>query len=102
MAAIHYDSGELVQLGDLVSYQSSLLWWRWKPGRLSYLPGVSQLHGEMEHGGLSWVGVSGADGSFRGVLIEPETGKTRKGLKFLGRSDDTPYLTPDQIPEEDW
>ncbi|MCA9233194.1 MAG: hypothetical protein KDA57_21285 [Planctomycetales bacterium] len=102
MSGIRYDNGEDVNLGDFVSYQSSLLWWRWKPGRLSYLPGTSTIHPEMEHDGLKWVGVSGVDGTFRGVLIEPDTQRVRKGVRFVGRCDGTTYLTPDQIPEDEW
>lgn len=102
MKTIRYDSGDEAQFGDFVMYRSTLLWWRWKPGRLSYLPGTSNPHPEMEHDGLSWVGVSGTDGTFRGVLVEPETSKIRRGVTFTRRTDGSSFLMPHQIPEEDW
>jgi hypothetical protein len=97
-----YANGEAVMEGDHVSYKSMLFWRGWKPGRISYVPGVSQPHPEMEHDGLTWVGVSGDNGTFRGVLVDPDTHTIAESVKFLRRSDGTPYLTPDQIKPEEW
>lgn len=95
-------TGTDVQLGDHVSYRSQLLWWRWKNGRVSYLPGVSKRHAEMEHNGLAWVGVSGIDGTFRGILVEPGTGSLQPSVRFSARSDGSSYLSPHEIPEHEW
>ena len=97
------DGVSAVEEGDVVSYRSMLFWWRWKPGRVSYVPGKSKFHREMEFDGLRWVGVSGDDGTYRGVLVEPETGVLRKTVRFVRRgSSDDDYLRPEQIPAEDW
>ena len=103
MQAIRYfESDTDVQLGDHVRYRSALLWWRWKPGRISYVPGVSEIHPEMEHGGLQWVGVSGIDGTFRGILVEPGARHIQRSVKFQTRSDGSRFLTPSDIPEREW
>lgn len=102
MDVIRYLTGEPVEFGDHVSYRSMLFWWRWKPGRLSYLPGLSEVHPEMEHDGLTWVGVSGIDGTFRGVLVDPSSKRLQKSLRFVRRSDGGSFLTPDKIPEDEW
>ena len=99
---IRYADNQIVMLGDHVSYRSLLFWRGWKSGRISYVPGVSKPHPEMEHNGLTWVGVSGADGRFRGVVVDPQTGVIKDSVEFVQRSDGTSYLTPDQIPPEEW
>jgi hypothetical protein len=100
---ISYFEGDTdVQVGDHVTYRSQLFWWRWKPGRISYVPGVSALHAQMEHNGLQWVGVSGIDGTFRGVLVEPGKGHIQRGVRFQARSDGTKFLSPHEIPETEW
>ena len=100
--SIRYADNEIVLLGDHVSYRSLLFWRGWKSGRISYVPGVSKPHPEMEHDALTWVGVSGEDGTFRGVIVDPRTGLVKDSVRFLRRSDGTPYLTPDQIPPGEW
>ena len=50
----------------------------------------------MEHNGLQWVGVSGVDGTFRGVLVEPGRGHIRHSVRFRARSDGSKFLT--QLP----
>lgn len=103
MAVIRYCNSEIELMeGDVVEYRSMLFRWCWKLGRISYLPGVTKFHPEMEHNGLQWVGVSGLDGTFRGVLVEPETGHIQKPVRFIRRSEDRDYLTPDEISEEEW
>ena len=56
----------------------------------------------MEHNGLRWVGVSGVDGTFRGVLVEPDQGHIRRSVRFRARSDESKFLTPDEIPDNEW
>jgi hypothetical protein len=91
-----------VRLGGHVMYRSMLLRWRWKHGRVSYVPGTSKPHPEMEHNGLQWVGVSGVDGTFRGVLVEPGQGHIRPSVRFRARFDGSKFLTPDEIPDNEW
>ena len=103
MAAIRYFKSEIELMeGDVVEYRSMLFRWHWKLGRISYVPGVTKFHPEMEHNGLQWVGVSGLDGTFRGVLVEPEMRYIQKSVRFIRRLKDRDYLTPDEISEEDW
>src|SRR5215471_45428 len=99
---IRYADGQTVLLGDHILYKSMLFWRGWKPGRVSYVPGASPIHPEMEHNNLSWLGISGDDGTFRGMLVDPKTYAISKKLRFVKRSDGTPYLTPDQIKPKDW
>jgi hypothetical protein len=91
-----------VQLGDRVLYRPSLVRWRWKESRISYVPGVSKPHPEMEHGGLQWVGVSGVDWTFRGVLVEPDSGRIRRSVHVRSRTDGSGSLKPDEIPDGEW
>ena len=101
--AIRYAGGDTdVLLGDHVLYRSMLFWWRWKPGRVSYVPGASPFHPQMEHHGLQWVGVSGDDGPFRGILIEPNDGHIQPTVRFQRRSDGSGFLVPHDIPENEW
>jgi len=46
----------------------------------------------LEHSGLQWVGVSGVDGTFRGVLVEPGDG-------YIQRSVQLRALRWEQIPD---
>jgi hypothetical protein len=39
----------------------------------------------MEHNALHWVGIALDNGTFTGVLVDPETGCTLKQLVFVGR-----------------
>ena len=95
-------SGEELRLGDVVRYRSQLLFWKWKPGRVTYVPGVSPKHPEMEHSGLSWVGVAGEDGTYRGVLVDPVTLLLQRSVRFCTRGSVAGFLTPEQIPEAEW
>ena len=103
MPQISYAKGEIqVGLGDHILYRSMFLWWRWKPGRISYVPGQSKLHPGMEFNGLQWVGVSGDDGTYRAVIVLPETRRLKTSIQFVKRTSDDLYLTPDKIPEDHW
>ena len=84
----YFDSEIEVKEGDHVLYKGILIRWKWKPGRISYVPGVSKYHPEMEHNRLCWVGVSGDDGTFRGILVDPETYQIQKTIKYVERSKD--------------
>lgn len=98
----YFNSETTVQEGDVVEYKLLLLFWKKKRGRVSYVPGVSKFNPEMEHNGLVWVGVSGEDGSFRGIYVDPESGYVKNELKFLERCKDKNYFTPEDIKDDEW
>ena len=101
--AIHYATGEAVMEGDHVAYRSRVFFWHGeRRGRISHVPGISKPHEEMAFGGMRWVGVSGDDGTFRGASVDPKSEAIPAWIKFIGRSDGTAYLTPDQIPSGEW
>jgi len=83
----YFGSGITVELGDIVFYRSILSLWMKRRGYVSYLPGSSKRHGEMEYDQVKLLGVSGDDGTFRGIWIEPETDVVKKGVEFVSRSD---------------
>lgn len=91
----HYHGGEVViALGDRVELRG---WLRKRRGAVTYFPGVSVVHAEMEHGGLYWVGIAVDNGTFTGILIDPDTGCTLEKLVFLERGtvDSLPPLPAD-------
>lgn len=103
MQPILYADGETpVQPGDHIAYRTALTWWRWRPGRISYVPGISQLNAEMEFAGLAWVGIFGRDGKFRGVLVDRDTQRLKKSVQFVSRSDGTGYESPADLPTTQW
>lgn len=81
----HYHGAEVaVELGDRVEYRGVF---RKRRGVVNYVPGISAVHPEMEHGGLHWVGISYDNGIFTGVLVDPDTGCTLERLVFLSRGE---------------
>jgi hypothetical protein len=56
----------------------------------------------MEHSGLAWVGISGDDGTFRGVLVDPDTKKLKHSVRFVKRSTGGEYLSPHDIKDDEW
>jgi hypothetical protein len=103
MEAIRYADAEVeTEFGDHILYRSQIFFWRWKQGRVSYIPGVSRVHPEMEHDGLVWIGVSGVDGTFRAVLVGPSTRRLQRSVRFVRRSDGGKFLEPHEIPEDQW
>ena len=82
---VRYHGGErTVEPGDRVSVRC--LFWR-RPGAINYVPGISPVHEEMEHGALHWVGIALDRGTFTGVLVDPDSGCTLKQLEFVARGD---------------
>ena len=73
--------------GDRVSVR---LFFRRRTGEVIYVPGISKRRGTYEHNGLTWVGVSLADGWAIGSVVLPETGRLQKGVRFLGRGTESP------------
>ncbi len=81
-----YDTGELVQLADLVQVKVWVEFWKgWQDGEVEYVPGVSRKRLEHEHGGLKWVAIRFRNGQIC-PLVDPESGKLRK-VRFIRRSD---------------
>lgn len=82
--AIFYFGGTVeVKLGDEVSARDFLFR---RNGRIAYLPGISRKNRNMEHDGLSWVGIKFQRGTFVGVIVDPTTSQLKKNVRFLQRS----------------
>jgi hypothetical protein len=57
-------------------------------GRITYVPGLSKRHAEMEFGGLTWVGINLERGWVIKEMVDPDSGRLKKGVKFLRRATD--------------
>lgn len=79
----YHDGKTAVLLGDHVEMR---FFFRRTQGRITYVPGLSKPHSEMEFGGLTWVGINLERGWVIKEVVDPESGKLKKGIKFLGRS----------------
>ena len=97
-----YQDGQQLLIGDLVQFRGLRFWKGWRDARVSYVPGISLRHEQMEHGGLTWVGLSSADGTFRAILVDPESSRVTKRVRFVARADGTPFVTPRNLKPEDW
>ena len=60
----YHGSERTVELGDRVTVRCLF---RRRPGAVNYVPGISPVHDEMEHGALHWVGIAFDRGTFTGV-----------------------------------
>lgn len=81
----YHDGITVVQLGDRVEVRGLILFFRKKQGRVNYVPGISRRNPEMEHGGLTWVGVIFDDGTRTGAYVDPNTQCLLKIVTFLER-----------------
>lgn len=79
---IYADGVTQVRPGDRVSVR---LFFRRRSGEVIYVPGISRRRGTYEHNGLTWVGISLADGWAVGEIVLPKTGALKKSVRFLGR-----------------
>lgn len=86
--ACYYGASTRIALGDRVALRRLF---RKRSGVVNYVPGLSPTHSEMEHGGLHWVGVAFDDGTFTGVLVDPDTGCTLKRLIFIERGEEQAF-----------
>jgi hypothetical protein len=66
--------------GDRVSVR---LFLRRRAGEVIYVPGISKRRGTYEHNGLTWVGVSLADGWAIGEIVLPDTQRLKSSVRFL-------------------
>jgi hypothetical protein len=88
------DGQTVVRLGDRVKVRLFLFLKRF--GRVSYVPGVSPIHKEMEHDGIQLIGVNFEDGGSGGFWVDPTTLVVVKTVTFLGRDDSS----VDELPSE--
>ena len=83
---LYADGVTRVLLGDEVIHKG---WIFKRRGRVTYVPGISRKHGEMEHHGLTWVGISREKGGSVGCIVDPDTSKLRRNVVFVQRSSRT-------------
>ena len=79
---IAYADGQAVALGDRVSIRT---WFKNRSGIVVYLPGTSLFNPQMEHNGLTWVGIRLDGGGFVGTVVLYETGRLKKTVKLIAR-----------------
>jgi hypothetical protein len=92
---VRYHGGQTdVRPGDVVEIRGLF---RKRRGVVNYVPGISAVHGEMEHNGLYWVGVALLDGTMTGLVVDPDSGCLRKQAVLLerGAADTATPLPPD-------
>lgn len=78
-----YHGGErTVELGDRIRLRGLI---RRRLGRINYVPGISEPHAEMEHNALYWVGIAFDNGTFTGIVVDPDTGWLLPRVEFLER-----------------
>jgi hypothetical protein len=83
-----YPDGPAALPGDRVELRVWVKLFRKLPGTVVYVPGISKRRGEMEHGGLTWVGIRlDDDGTVVGWFVDPATRRMKKGVRFLGRGE---------------
>jgi hypothetical protein len=92
---VFYSDGTTeIRLGDEVFARD--LFMR-KQGRVVYVPGISKKNWNMEHNGLSWIGIKFKGGTFSGSYVDPETKKVKKSVKFIKRNNiDIEELGPNE------
>jgi hypothetical protein len=84
MSQISYSDGNTaVELGDFVSAR---VWVRRRSGNVIYIPGISARVGSFDHNGLTWVGIAFSSGTVIGSLVDPETARLQRTVRFLGRA----------------
>lgn len=85
-SGVHYADGiTAVMPGDFVEMRVWAKLFKKEKASVVYVPGISKIHRDMEFGGLMWVGIKFKDGTVVGVLVNPETRRLKKAIKFLQR-----------------
>lgn len=92
-----YFTGEIIQFGDIVE-EKGFLFIKPKRGYVSYIPGISKSHPEMENE----IGISYINGQFSSFFSNPENKVLRKNIRFAERSNSKDFITPDMIAPKDW
>lgn len=102
MPPTYHKTDTEVLVGDHVELKVWAAFWRgWIPGRVLYVPGRSPKNDDMEHNGLTWVGIGYDKGAKSGVIVSPETQQLRHTVRFVRRSDDGFKETPKDYTFED-
>jgi hypothetical protein len=95
---VRYHKSETgVELGDRIEVRGII---RRRRGIVNSVPGISEPHPEMEFNALYWVGISFDNGTFTGVLVDPDTGCVLKKVVFLGRGSPDPERRLPDAPFE--
>lgn len=82
-----YDNGEPVLVGDHVELRVWVKLFRKLPGTVVYVPGISKRRPQMGHDALTWVGIRmDDDGAVVGAIVDPETGRLKKGVTLLSHA----------------
>ncbi len=80
---LYHGSNVPVQLNDEVEFR---FWYLFKRvGVVTYVPGTSPKNRDMEHHGLTWVGIRTTQGEYVSEVVFPETSTLRKGIKLIRR-----------------
>jgi len=95
-AVFYGDGATQVLPGDHVEMRVWAHLFTKESGVVTYVPGISKLHREMEHGGLAWAGIRLGDGTVVGSVVDPNTRRLKKGIKFVCRGEPTEELRPGQ------
>jgi hypothetical protein len=90
----YYHEKTELNVGDFVKAK---VWFRWRSGRVVYVPDISKSNPNMEYNGLQWVGVKIDDGPFMAVVVDPKERTLKKTVRFLGRGE-IEELSPDTDP----
>lgn len=79
----YYDSGEEVRLGDRVEVRGWL--GRKYTGCVSYIPGQSEPHPDLEYDDVRQWAITADDGTVYPILYDPENFQPPKKIKLVGR-----------------
>ena len=81
---IYYWGGAVeVKPGDHVELR---VWFRYRSGRVVYVPGFSSFNSHYEFNGLRWVAIR-SNKMLIGTIVSPSSGRLKKNVKFLRRDD---------------
>ena len=95
MPPTYHKSDVEVLVGDHIQLKVWVEFWRgWISGRVYYVPGRSLKNSELEHGGLTWVGVHYDGRKQAGIIVMHETQQLRHTVRFVRRADDGFVETP--------
>ena len=81
----YHDGSSDVRLGD---YVETVRFFRKRNGRVSYVPGISQVNPDFEFNGLTYIGIDLDDGSKIASIVNPVTKVLKKSIRFRTRMDD--------------
>ncbi len=94
---VHYHGGEVrTELGDRIEFRGLF---RKRQGAVIYVPGISPTNPEIDFGSLHWIVIAFDNGTFTGMLVDPDTGCILKKVAFLERGP-TDSLPPVPDPFE--